>query len=86
VSPWELALSGGEDYELCFTAPPEAVEPLVAAVEAQGTPVTVVGEILPAEQGRRLALPDGQEVALEASGWQHFSRITERGKAYDAIE
>jgi thiamine-monophosphate kinase len=79
--PWELALSGGEDYELCFTAPPEAVEQLVAAVEAQGTPVTVVGEILPAEGGRRLALPDGQEVALEASGWQHFAELTHRGQS-----
>jgi thiamine-monophosphate kinase len=69
---WELALSGGEDYELCFTAPPEAVDELAAAVGLQNTAATVVGEILPAGDGRRLALPGGQETALEARGWQHF--------------
>jgi thiamine-monophosphate kinase len=73
---WELALGGGEDYELCFTAPPEAVGDLVSAVREKGTSATVVGEILPAEQGRRLALPDGREVRLEPSGWQHFGRET----------
>jgi thiamine-monophosphate kinase len=71
---WDMALGGGEDYELCFTAPPEAVEELVAAVREKGTTATVVGEILPAEQGRRLVPPDGQEVRLEPSGWQHFGR------------
>jgi thiamine-monophosphate kinase len=70
--PWQLALGGGEDYELCFTAPPEAVGELIAAVAQAGTLVTAIGEILPAEQNRRLVLPDGQEVPLEPSGWQHF--------------
>lgn len=71
--PWRLALEGGEDYELCFTAPPEAVDELVAAVEREtGTPVTAVGETLPAEEGRRLVLPDNQEVPLAPRGWKHF--------------
>lgn len=70
---WQLALAGGDDYELCFTAPPYAVDDLIAAVMREtGTPVTVVGEMLPAEQGRWLALSDGQEIPLEASGWEHF--------------
>ena len=38
------------------------------------TPVTVVGEVLPADDGRRLVLPDGEEIPLEAAGWQHFRR------------
>ena len=72
-APWRLALEGGEDYELCFTAPPQAVDELAAAVEkATGTPVTVVGGILPADEGRRLVLEDGQEVPVEAKGWKHF--------------
>jgi thiamine-monophosphate kinase len=69
---WQLALASGEDYELCFTAPPDAVEELIAAVAETGTLVTVIGEILPADQGRRLVLTDDQEVLLEPSGWQHF--------------
>ncbi|MFQ5857690.1 MAG: thiamine-phosphate kinase [Anaerolineae bacterium] len=73
-APWRLALEGGEDYELCFTAPPEAVEELAVAVErATGTPVTMVGEVLPADEGRWLVFEDGQEVGLEAGGWDHFN-------------
>jgi len=71
--PWRLALEGGEDFELCFTAPPEAVEELSTRVcRETGTPVTVVGEILPADEGQWLVLEDGREVPLEAGGWEHF--------------
>ncbi len=70
---WQLALAGGDDYELCFTAPAAAADELAARVAQEiGTPVTIVGEILPAEQGHRLLLADGQELPLEAAGWQHF--------------
>jgi len=72
-TPTALALEGGEDYELCFTAPPAQAEILSAAVEREtGTPVQIVGEILPLDQGRILVLPDGSEVELEARGWQHW--------------
>lgn len=72
IPPWELALGGGEDYELCFTAPPGAAAELAPVLEKDHTPVTMVGEILPFEQGRWLVLPDGTEVPLEPHGWQHF--------------
>jgi thiamine-monophosphate kinase len=73
--PYALALEGGEDYELCFTAPPAQAQALSAAIEAEtGTPATVVGEILPFDQGRLLVLPDGREVELEAKGWQHWNK------------
>ncbi|HEY63189.1 MAG TPA: thiamine-phosphate kinase [Caldilineae bacterium] len=72
-SPWQLALQGGEDYELCFTAPREAAAQLASLVrEETGTPVTIVGEILAADDGRWLVLEDGREVPLEAGGWEHF--------------
>lgn len=70
---WDWALAGGEDYELCFTAPPEKAEALAREVTAvTGTAVTVVGEILPAESGRWVVLPDGRKAPLEAKGWRHF--------------
>jgi len=73
--PLELAIFGGEDYELLFTAPPERAEELAAAVEREtGTPVSIVGEIVPASEGRRLVLEDGRVVPLEAMGWDHFRR------------
>ena len=74
-TPYALALEGGEDYELCFTAPPGRAAALSAAIEAEtGTPATVVGEILRSDLGQTLVLPDGSEVELEAKGWQHWSK------------
>ena len=71
---WQLPLGASDDYELCFTAPPEAAKELVADVQREtNTPVTIIGEILPPEEGRWLVLEDGQEIPLEAKGWQHFS-------------
>ena len=70
---WEWALGGGEDYELLFTAEPRAAPAIAEAVrQATGTPVSIIGEILPAERGRWLVLPDGREVALTGRGWSHF--------------
>jgi thiamine-monophosphate kinase len=78
LPPEPLALTGGDDYELCFTAAPERVADIRAAVQqATGTPVTDIGEIVPAERGRILTLPDGRDVPLEAGGWQHFRSETQ---------
>ncbi|MBN1887442.1 MAG: thiamine-phosphate kinase [Thermoflexales bacterium] len=74
VDPLAWALGGGEDYELCFTARPGRAKALAAAVQAQtGTPVHVVGEVLPEAAGRWLRLPDGSEHPLAPSGWDHFA-------------
>ncbi len=71
---WRLALNGGEDYELCFTAPAADAGRLPARIEKQtGTAVTVVGEILPKDEGRWFVLKDGREVELGAGGWDHFA-------------
>lgn len=69
---WELALSGGEDYELCCTLKPEAAVALIEELAAIDVPLSIVGEILPPAAGRRLCLPGGKEIALDAAGWQHF--------------
>lgn len=69
----EWALGGGEDYELLFTASPDRAEALTQAVqEATGTPVSVIGEVTEAAQGRRLVFPDGREAELTPRGWVHF--------------
>jgi len=65
----ELALSGGEDYELLFTAPAE----IVAKVKkAASVPVTPIGEIT---TGKGVTLVDkaGNPFALKRSGWEHFT-------------
>jgi thiamine-monophosphate kinase len=65
------ALTGGEDFELCFTLPKERVSELQPISERLAIPLTVVGEITP-QQGITL-LRSGQPVALPASlGFNHF--------------
>ncbi|GAB4557806.1 MAG: thiamine-phosphate kinase [Anaerolineae bacterium] len=71
--PWELALSGGEDYELCFVARPTKAREAADIVQSEaGVPARAIGEILPEREGRWLVLPSGEEVPLMPSGWEHF--------------
>ena len=71
----ELALSGGEDYELLFTAD-EAV--LEAVKRDCPTPVTVIGEILAGESGHvTLVDSQGREVPWNKKGWEHFTSTGE---------
>lgn len=71
-SPMELALGGGEDYELCFTIPSRRAEIAAAEVEAAtGTRVTIVGEVVAEGKGRTI-VEDGEPRMLEAMGWDHL--------------
>ncbi|WP_091876609.1 thiamine-phosphate kinase [Massilia yuzhufengensis] len=64
--------AGGDDYELCFTAPVANREKVLEAGRASGTAVTRVGKI-DAEPGLRLVDSDGAALDLRLSGWDHFS-------------
>jgi len=64
------ALSGGDDYELCFTIPPEKL-PELAMLIAQGKiHATVIGEMI-AGSGVHCEL-DGEAYELASQGYQHF--------------
>ena len=65
--PLELALRGGEDYHLLFTARQEARED----IEALGG-VNRIGEIRADLEGLHLAGEDGTMEALPPSGFSHF--------------
>ncbi len=68
-----FALYGGEDYELLFTAPAASAEALAEQITREtSTRVSIIGEILPASEGRQLVLPDARVVPLQARGWDHF--------------
>ncbi len=68
-----LQLSGGDDYELCFTAPVARREAVRAALDAVATPVTRVGRIT-AGASLRLLDADGLPVALPPRrGYVHFA-------------
>ena len=62
----DLALTGGEDYELVFTAPSET---MAQAQDMLETPVTVVGRIVDGE-GVEVVVAPGARAAN--GGWDHF--------------
>lgn len=73
---WYFALHGGEDYELLFTAPVDQAGSLAAQITHQtGTPVSIIGEILPLAEGQQLVLQNGQMIPLRTMGWDHFKEI-----------
>lgn len=70
--PLVLACSGGEDYELCFTAPPGRAESIREQVQRQtGTPVAIIGEICQPGEGITFLDHQGRPVSVEP-GWEHF--------------
>jgi thiamine-monophosphate kinase len=71
----ELALHGGDDYELLFTAPAKARVPATIT----GVRVTEIGVIYPQKDYRPAITfldDNGRARPLKPLGWQHFRRPT----------
>jgi len=64
-----LALSGGEDYELLFTAPAGVIS---RAGESLNIPVSVIGEVLEGPPKVTVLDEHGDALQLDAGGWDHF--------------
>ncbi len=67
----EWLLAGGDDYELCFCAPPSRRADVEAAATASGTRVTRVGAI-EAAPGLRLRDGEGRLVERLPRAFDHF--------------
>ena len=67
----EAALTGGDDYELVFTADADARPSVERAAELSNTAVTRIGRIV-AEQSLSVLGPGGEPIRLDRPGWQHF--------------
>ncbi|HVL76963.1 MAG TPA: thiamine-phosphate kinase, partial [Noviherbaspirillum sp.] len=67
-----FALAGGDDYELCFTAPADRRDAVLAAARASETVVTRIGRI---ESGPGLRLTDGNgaPLVLDTTSFDHFA-------------
>lgn len=63
---------GGDDYELCFTAPPGADAAIAAVARESRTPATRIGRIV-AGDGVRAVLADGSQWCPPRSGYAHFA-------------
>lgn len=69
----KFALTGGEDYELCFTVSEEKRAEMEAILRSQGIKVTCIGKILPLASGLNL-IRNGEKVALPNHiGFDHFN-------------
>jgi thiamine-monophosphate kinase len=66
----EIAVSGGEDYELLFTASEELIERVKVRTN---TPISKIGRLVEGEPGDvRVETSTGVAIEIPASGWRHF--------------
>jgi thiamine-monophosphate kinase len=68
----QFTLAGGDDYELCFTAPRARRDAVQAAAHAAGTAVTRIGSI-EAAPGLRLVDAGGRALDLKPDSFDHFT-------------
>jgi thiamine-monophosphate kinase len=73
--PLELALYGGEEYELLVTVNPKHWQTAQKTVETVGGNLTKLGQVT---EDRKILLETGEKtVVIEARGWQHFKSDSE---------
>ncbi len=65
------ALSGGDDYELCFTVPREKIHQVKTLGQQLSLPVTEVG-VMVAGSGVSCIDKQGNNVVIDSTGYQHF--------------
>ena len=71
VQSLEWALTGGDDYELCFTVPCENVQAIEQMIQAGLLNASKIGRII-AGQGVICLNEHGEEVRFEKEGFRHF--------------
>ena len=66
----QLALNGGEDYELLFTGSEEVI---AGALAALGPSASIIGRVVEGPPGEVRVLDDnGAELQIPRRGWDHF--------------
>jgi thiamine-monophosphate kinase len=69
---FEVAATGGDDYELLASAPRESAAAFEAAAAAAGVPLTFVGEAVEGRRPPRFIGPDGDPVVFGRGAYSHF--------------
>ncbi len=67
-----IALNGGEDYELLFTAPSDIREKILSLGCSLKIPITRIGEILSKREGLSILRKDGRAYLPKDLGYDHF--------------
>ena len=68
----EIAIGGGDDYELCFTIAPSQVESMLEQFAQHAIPVQRIGTIEPGETLQWQQ--EGREAVLNVHGYNHFTQ------------
>lgn len=69
----QLALSGGEDYELLFTVKPDQTQEIENLVQEQDhPPITCIGQVTEQTEDFLLTQKDGSQTPITYSGYDHF--------------
>lgn len=71
--PLRWALSGGEDYELLFTAPPDRFETACGSLLSSGIAVARLGSMNAGGARCVLLRDNGERVELRGAGYDHFT-------------
>jgi thiamine-monophosphate kinase len=72
IQPTQLALTGGEDYELLFTASPAKRSNIERQARARGFRVTSIGTIRPRRFGIRMRADDETSRPIPLTSYEHF--------------
>jgi thiamine-monophosphate kinase len=69
-------LTGGDDYEILFTAPPAALNELIELSQALDVPITAIGRMESPSVGEQTQITvldeSGEHLIFDRSGWTHF--------------
>jgi thiamine-monophosphate kinase len=76
----DVAVSGGEDYELLFCALPENRERIYGLEKELHVPVKRIGSCLAAEQRVRVIDASGKPLTIRSRGYNHFKPGTRANK------
>ena len=72
----ETILSGGDDYEILFTALPNSTDALMELSRVLDVPITVIGQMHSPSQGAqgKVTVLDerGRRLDFDREGWTHF--------------
>ena len=69
----QLALTGGEDYELLFTAPAKNRKRISSLSRTLKIPITLIGEIVPKKDGLVVVKTGGRRYTPSRLGFDHFA-------------
>lgn len=79
------ALTGGDDYELCFTLPPAALPRLGALAGPGMPPLTCIGRVVDGAGVRALG-PDGRVLHFARPGFDHFNGANQQEQSGPMME